>query len=80
LYHYTQTGEASWFDFANEIIRVNNISASVEPVSSERFPTKAKRPQYSKLSTDRWMHNTGIALRSWQEGVQQCAADEHQTG
>jgi dTDP-4-dehydrorhamnose reductase len=76
LYHYTQTGEASWFDFANEIMQVNNISASVEPASSERFPTKAKRPHYSKLSTDRWVHNTGIALRSWQEGVQQCATDE----
>jgi dTDP-4-dehydrorhamnose reductase len=80
LYHYTQTGEASWFDFANEIMRVNNISASVEPASSERFPTKAKRPHYSKLSTDRWVHNTGIALRSWQEGVRKCADDEHQTG
>ena len=80
LYHYTQTGEASWFDFANEIMRVNNINASVEPVSSDRFPTKAKRPHYSKLSTDRWIQNTGIAIRTWQEGVQQCADDEHQTG
>jgi dTDP-4-dehydrorhamnose reductase len=75
LYHYTQTGEASWFDFAKEIMRVNHINASVEPVSSERFPTKAKRPHYSKLSTNRWVQNTGIELRSWQEGVQQCAAD-----
>jgi dTDP-4-dehydrorhamnose reductase len=80
LYHYTQTGEASWFDFANEIMRVNNINASVEPVSSDRFPTKAKRPHYSKLSTDRWMQNTGIAIRTWQEGVRKCADDEHQTG
>jgi dTDP-4-dehydrorhamnose reductase len=80
LYHYTQTGEASWFDFANEIMRVNNINASVDPVTSERFPTKAKRPHYSKLSTNRWFQNTGIALRSWQEGVQQCAADESTHG
>jgi dTDP-4-dehydrorhamnose reductase len=80
LYHYTQTGEASWFDFAKEIVRVNHINANVNAVSSERFPTKAKRPHYSKLSTDRWMQNTGIAIRTWQEGVQQCAADEHQAG
>ena len=76
LYHYTQTGEASWFDFAQEIMRVNQINASVEPVSSERFPTKAKRPAYSKLSTDRWSMNTGIKLHSWQDGVHQCAVDE----
>ena len=80
LYHYTQTGEASWFDFAKEIVRVNHINANVDAVSSERFPTKAKRPRYSKLCTDRWMQNTGIAIRTWQEGVQQCADDEHQTG
>jgi dTDP-4-dehydrorhamnose reductase len=80
LYHYTQTGEASWFDFAREIVRVNHIDATVEAVSSERFQTKARRPHYSKLSTERWVRNTGITLLGWQEGVQQCAAAENNQG
>jgi dTDP-4-dehydrorhamnose reductase len=80
IYHYTQSGEASWFDFANEIVNVNHLNVPVEAVSSERFPTKAKRPMYSKLSTERWVKNTGIQLHTWQEGVQRCANDERNQG
>ena len=76
VYHYTQLGEASWFDFAKEIISAYRIEASVDPVDSARFPTKAKRPSYSKLSTTKWEHNTGIALRTWQEGVYGCIASD----
>jgi dTDP-4-dehydrorhamnose reductase len=80
IYHYTQSGEASWFDFANEIVNVNHLNVPVEAVSSERFPTKAKRPMYSKLSTERWVKNTGIQPHTWQEGVQHCANDERNQG
>jgi dTDP-4-dehydrorhamnose reductase len=73
IYHYTQLGEASWFDFAKEIMHAMKIDATVEPVSSNNFPTKAKRPSYSKLSTDKWEKLTGIAPRSWEEGVHACA-------
>ena len=72
VYHYTQLGEASWFDFAKEIILSHRIEASVDPVDSNRFPTKAKRPSYSKLSTTKWEQNTGISLHTWQEGVHAC--------
>ena len=76
VYHYTQQGEASWFDFAKEILSTYRIEASVDPVDSNHFPTKAKRPSYSKLSTTKWEHNTGIALRTWQEGVYGCIASD----
>ncbi|MFM9003932.1 MAG: dTDP-4-dehydrorhamnose reductase [Flavobacteriales bacterium] len=69
IYHYTQSGEASWYDFAKEILRVHGIEIPIEAVDSKRFPTKAVRPAYSKLSTERWEKNTGIAIRTWQEGV-----------
>lgn len=72
IYHYTQTGTASWFDFAREIMHANGIAVPVEAVDSNRFPTKAQRPQYSKLSTLRWEELTTIPLRTWQSGVQAC--------
>jgi dTDP-4-dehydrorhamnose reductase len=50
----------------------HRIEASVDPVDSNRFPTKAKRPSYSKLSTTKWEQNTGISLHTWQEGVHAC--------
>jgi dTDP-4-dehydrorhamnose reductase len=72
IYHYTQLGEASWYDFAKEIMKANHLDIPVTPVNSAQFPTKAKRPAYSKLDTQRWEFNTRISLRSWQEGVLAC--------
>lgn len=69
IYHYTQSGVASWYDFAREIMRVNNLDIPVAATDSQRFPTKAVRPEYSKLSTALWEKNTTIPVKTWQEGV-----------
>lgn len=73
IYHYTQLGEASWFDFARSIMLTHGLDIPVEPVSCAHFPTKAIRPSYSKLSTQLWERHTGISLCTWQEGVIACA-------
>ncbi|MFY7708803.1 MAG: dTDP-4-dehydrorhamnose reductase [Flavobacteriales bacterium] len=74
-YHYSQHGVASWFDFAKEIVKVYELNVPVHPVDSNRFPTKAIRPKYSKLAADKFEKNTGIELLSWQEGLMQCKKD-----
>ena len=74
-YHYSQRGVASWFDFAKEIVKVYELNVPVHPVDSNRFPTKAIRPKYSKLAADKFEKNTGIELLSWQEGLMQCKKD-----
>ncbi|MFN6378728.1 MAG: dTDP-4-dehydrorhamnose reductase [Flavobacteriales bacterium] len=75
LYHYSQHGVASWFDFAKEIVNVFDLNVPVHPVDSNRFPTKAIRPKYSKLAADKFEKNTGIELLTWQEGLMQCKKD-----
>jgi len=75
IYHYTQQEETSWYGFAQEIMRVNQLSIPVQAVSSAQFPTKATRPQYSKLSTEKWENNIAISLRPWQAGVEACRRD-----
>jgi dTDP-4-dehydrorhamnose reductase len=75
LYHYSQHGVASWFDFAKEIVNVYQLNVPVYPVDSNRFPTKAIRPKYSKLAADKFEKNTGIELLSWQEGLVLCKKD-----
>lgn len=74
-YHYSQQGIASWFDFAKEIVKVYELNVPVHPADSNRFPTKAIRPKYSKLAADKFEKNTGIELLSWQEGLMQCKKD-----
>lgn len=75
LYHYSQRGIATWFDFAKEIVNVFELNVPVYPVSSNHFPTKAIRPKYSKLAADKFEKNTGIELLTWQEGLIQCKKD-----
>lgn len=71
-YQYTQLGEASWFDFAQEIIRQAGMDVPVYPVKTGEFPTRAMRPAYSKMNCDKWIKNTNIPLKKWQDGLAAC--------
>jgi dTDP-4-dehydrorhamnose reductase len=64
IYHVTNRGGASWYDFAREIYRIAGKSTTVLPVPSTRFPRKAKRPARAVLL------NTQLPpLRPWQEAL-----------
>jgi dTDP-4-dehydrorhamnose reductase len=67
--HITNSGEATWFDLAAEALRLAGIGTQIEPVATELYPVKAKRPAYSVLGS-LVMESCGIAaLPSWAEGV-----------
>ncbi len=72
LYHYTHEGTASWWDFARAIMDVHGLNVPVHAVDSGRFPTKAKRPAYSKLDNAKWKKATGLTTFTWQDGLRQC--------
>jgi dTDP-4-dehydrorhamnose reductase len=72
LYHYSESGEASWFDFTTEIVNLNHAKSLLVPVTSGDFPTKAKRPAYSKLNPSLFTQMSGINLPSWQEALKDC--------
>ncbi len=66
IYHLTNAGVCSWYDFACEIFKVEGMPVRVLPVSSEEFKRPAKRPKFSALK------NTKLAaLRRWEEGVRE---------
>jgi len=72
LYHYSLEGEASWYDFTKEIIALKNPMVELIPVSTAEFPTKAIRPAYSKLSTQKWKKHIGIELPHWKDALHEC--------
>ncbi len=78
IYHYEQTGEASWFDFASKIIEYSGMQTPIDPVTTDAFPMKAIRPPYSKMSGHLFFSTTHIKQRSWQEGLQACVAQDKQ--
>ena len=63
-YHITNGGVCSWYEFAREIVNLAGLDTTVEPVSHRQFPTKAERPLWSPLASER-----GIKLRHWKEAL-----------
>lgn len=67
IYHFSGSGEASWFDFAKEIFIKTNLKSDLVPIKSSEFPQKAKRPRYSYLSKEKIENALDFKARSWQE-------------
>ncbi|MCU7548025.1 dTDP-4-dehydrorhamnose reductase [Chitinophagaceae bacterium LB-8] len=72
IYHFTNEGLISWFDFANEIKRLSNASCTVNPITTEQYPTPAQRPQYSVLDKTKIQQTFGIKLKNWRESLEKC--------
>lgn len=72
LYHYSNEGVASWYDFAFEIFRLSNINIHLKPITSDKFPTPAKRPNYSVMSKEKAKENFGIEIKHWATSVAAC--------
>ncbi len=69
VYHCTGRGECTWYDFACEIIRLLEITCSVNPVSSDEFKQKAKRPIFSSLDNMMLRNTVGDEMRAWKEAL-----------
>ena len=70
IWHITNSGQATWYDFAREILK-EEISAgkvTVNPIPTSAYPTPAKRPNYSVLDTTMFSETFGV-LRPWQEAL-----------
>jgi dTDP-4-dehydrorhamnose reductase len=74
IFHYTDNGIASWYDFACAILRFyrldhieREIKCKILPISTENYPTPAKRSRYSVLSTKKFQETFGIVPRHWQD-------------
>lgn len=69
IYHYSNEGEASWFDFAIAIRQLAHLDCKVLSVNSDAFPTKAKRPKYSLLDKSKIKSTFDITIPHWKESL-----------
>jgi dTDP-4-dehydrorhamnose reductase len=69
IYHCTNDGACTWFDFAVEIIKKAGISCKVIPCLTTEFPRPARRPTYSVLNNARLRATIGDAMRPWQDAL-----------
>lgn len=69
IYHMTSQGECSWYEFAKKIFELTNTKVNLKPVSSEEFPTIAKRPKYSVLE-NKHLKDIGLDKMShWEDAL-----------
>lgn len=72
LYHYSNEGVCSWYDFAKAIFDLAGIQCSVTPIETKDYPTPATRPHYSLLSKQKFKHNTGLSVPYWRDSLGAC--------
>ena len=75
IFHYSNEGVASWYDFATEIIRLGKEKCKILPVSASQYPTSAKRPQFSVLSKQKIKETFDIEVPYWRDSLAQCIAN-----
>jgi dTDP-4-dehydrorhamnose reductase len=72
VFHYSNTGICSWFEFATEIVKGSGLECPVEPVVSEEFPTRAARPRYSAMDSKKIRDRYGIRIPHWKDSLRDC--------
>ena len=72
LFHYSNEGVASWYDFAYEILNMSNSKSTLVPVDSKDFQRPAPRPSYSVLNKGKIKKFLGIEIPYWKESLKKC--------
>ncbi len=72
MYHFSNAGIISWYDFALAIKELTGKSCRVNPIPSSQYPTPAKRPAYSVMDTSRIFSNFGLTPKNWKDSLQVC--------
>jgi dTDP-4-dehydrorhamnose reductase len=67
IYHFSGSGECSWYDFACEIFAQTNTTTKLIPIKSDEYPRAARRPAYSYLDKTKIENALGIKVSPWQE-------------
>jgi len=69
LYHYSNEGMVSWYDFAKAIFEESNIEIRLNPVKTEAYPTAAKRPAYSVMDKAKIKRSLKIDIPFWDDHI-----------
>jgi dTDP-4-dehydrorhamnose reductase len=72
IYHYSNEGVASWYDFAKEIMQISKIDCKIEPIETSEYPTPAKRPYYSVLNKAKIKKQFNLNIPFWKDSLDIC--------
>ena len=72
VYHFSNEGVTSWYDFAVAIMEESHLACAVRPIESAEYPTRAARPAYSVLNKAKIKKDFGLSIPHWRDGLKRC--------
>lgn len=72
IYHYSNEGVISWYDFARAIMELGSLDCKIRPIETKHFPTIAKRPHYSVLNKSKIKTDFNIEIPYWRDSLEKC--------
>ena len=72
VYHFSNEGVTSWYDFAKEICELSGNTCDIQPCHSDEYPSKVKRPSYSVLDKTKIKRTFNISIPYWKESLKRC--------
>jgi len=69
IYHFSNEGETSWYDFAEAIKEIKGLDCKINPIPTTQYPTPAKRPKYSLLDKSKIKKVYGIEVPEWEQSL-----------
>lgn len=72
IYHFSNEGACSWYDFAHEIMKQSGLKCRVNPIPSSQYPTLAKRPFYTVLDKSDIKRMFDIKITHWTDALERC--------
>lgn len=72
IYHFTDEGSSTWYDFAHYILKTADSACFVRPIATKDYPTKAVRPAFSVLDKSKIKRDFNLEISHWTKGVEEC--------
>ena len=72
IYNYSNEGKISWHEFAKEIFKIEKIGCEVNPVTTQQYPTPAKRPRNTLMNKDKIVKMFNIKISNWKSSLNTC--------
>jgi dTDP-4-dehydrorhamnose reductase len=72
IYHFSNEGTCSWYDFAKAIFEIADIQCNVKSIETKDYPTPAKRPHYSLLNKAKIKNTFDITIPYWRDSLHEC--------
>lgn len=72
IYHFANCGKITWYSFAKKIMELSGSNCKINGIPSSEYPTPAKRPAFSLLSTEKIAKAFGLSIPFWEDSLRKC--------